>query len=992
MILIILSVFTKGEDIIALITGPINDTDIKGVNQLLEKSRHTRDADEFITEIKQAKAYSDNTKRKLDAFKSQLKAANNGKDVKKEDWYEFLKHFHLLGYDLGKEGSTTLSLLHSHIAQFNRDIPNVIWSLIVTTVQRFNKNGGTITRDNLPDELVEYFKEHETTHISKELAKEGVEHDSAVRQVPTDWNQHSCAKKLAIANIIGSWNDNNKADISVITKILPEAENYSIWIEDLRETLQIHDCPLSYKNGIWRFKERVKSWEALGSMIFDNYLDSFKDIIMEVLREDDPSFEMPGEERYAASFYGQVMKHSDNLRKGLAESLALIGSQPDLLSHCDNGRAEDIALSSVRELFEESDWVRWGSLNSILPTISEANPNEFLSATESAIAAKPSPFDRLFEEEGTGVHGRNYITGLLRALEGIAWEEDCLSETSVVLAEIAYHNPSANRENRAIASLTKIFLPWHPQTLASASKREGALKIICREQPEVGWKLLKSLLQRNSVTSGTYKPLFRKTIPDDWKSSVSKKEYSEQSLFCADLIVEQAGFDINKMAYLVGEYKSLPQPAAKALRDKLTSEHCLNLSEEERMPIWSALYQFIDKHKRYAKEEWSLKGGSLLPIEKIAKQLEPTAPSLLNKRFFSGINAYPYEEGRVWKEEEMPDIRKTAVEGILNEGELPKVLDFASKVHNSHYVGEALADLNQYDSDAKILPELLDMSNEKLWQFVTGYARRRWDIGKWEWFDNIDKTGWKPKQIGLLLCTFPFKKEAWDRATQLLGEENEGEYWKNTAAKTLQPDGDIECALVKLLEFGRPNAVIDHLSRDLFKENDINPDLACDTLLALVDSEELSDHNDITAIIKALQNNADTDQDSLFHVEWAYVAFLGRSRAASPLTLENRLASNPDFFCELIQLAYFPEGSEEEKESTEQSCNKAKNVSELLSVWSIVPGAPTNAEFNPDAFTKWLNSVEETTKALGIMILQWKSLAMCLLTPQKGQMDYGFTL
>jgi hypothetical protein len=60
----------------------------------------------------------------------------------------------------------------------------------------------------------------------------------------------------------------------------------------------------------------------------------------------------------------------------------------------------------------------------------------------------------------------------------------------------------------------------------------------------------------------------------------------------------------------------------------------------------------------------------------------------------------------------------------------------------------------------------------------------------------------------------------------------------------------------------------------------------------------------ITKIIKALQKNTDTDQDKLFQIEWAYLPLLDwhSDGDGSPVTLENRLASDPDFFCELIQL------------------------------------------------------------------------------------------
>ncbi len=157
----------------------------------------------------------------------------------------------------------------------------------------------------------------------------------------------------------------------------------------------------------------------------------------------------------------------------------------------------------------------------------------------------------------------------------------------------------------------------------------------------------------------------------------------------------------------------------------------------------------------------------------------------------------------------------------------------------------------------------------------------------------------------------------------------------------ISTEDDSEYALRKLLEFGRPDAVIDGLSRELFKKKVINPDLACDALLSLVQAEEPTrgvDSYHINKIIKALQENAETDQDKLFNVEWAYVPLLNRDGDGSPITLENRLASDPEFFCELIQLIYRAEGVEQE-EPSEQRRNIATNAYRLLSAWKVVPGS-----------------------------------------------------
>lgn len=960
--------FTKGKDVIALITGPINATDTDGVNGLLEQARHTRDADEFLTQVSRANFCSENVRNKLAVFKEHLKAANNGVDVSNDDLFSFLKHFHLLGYDLAKKGSVVSSLLQSHISQFNKDIPDKIWHQIVGEVQDFNQYAGTITLNTLPDELIEHFREPEITHIPTTLLEEGEVNEPSNEAVITDWSQHASAQKLSLACLIGGWNESSDADIAVVTQIV--GEDYNTWIPDLREALQVHDCPLSYKNGVWRFKDRTKTWHDLGNRIFNDHLDTFKRIALEVLSTDDPSFELPGEERYAASIHGKVLPHSGTLREGLAETLALIGSQANSLTNCSHGKADAIALQTVHELFENADWIRWGSLNSLLPTISEANPDAFLTAVENAIASTPSPFDMIFEQEDTGVFGRNYVTGLLWALEGIAWEEAYLTRTAIVLAEIASHDPGGNWANRPGNSLTDIFLTWMPHTLASVEKRQAALKTICAEQPEVAWKLLESLLPgRHSTTSGTHKPTWRGTIPDDWEKGVTNGEYWEQSRFCAELIVDQAGFDVTKLTLLAGNFDHLPQPASEHLSEKLLSEECLNLSEQERMPLWAALCKLINHHRRFPDAEWSLSEESLLPLEKIASQLSPKIPSLRYQRLFSEADSYLYEGDGDWREEQekLFQIRKAAVGEILEEGGLAKVLEFASTVSNAHLVGGVLADLEQPEFDTELLPSLLDMEDKKLWSMISTYAWRKKFLGGWQWFDDLDKTTWNPKQIALLLCALPFEREAWERAEKLL-DKHEEEYWKNTSANTYETEDETEVALSKLLHFGRPNAVIEGLMRDIFQKKSINPELACDALLAIVQLDESAERIDsyhITEIIKSLQQNEATDKDKLFHVEWSYVPFLDRHSDVSPITLENKLAADPDFFCELIQLIYRAEGEEPKEEPTEQRRNIASNAYRLLSTWSIIPGSSSNTEFNPEAFIKWLNTVEKIVKASG---------------------------
>src|SRR3546814_11085952 len=72
---------------------------------------------------------------------------------------------------------------------------------------------------------------------------------------------------------------------------------------------------------------RISNWSS--DVCSSDLLHKFRELSVSVLKEPDPAFELPPEERYAASVHGKVSKYSDVLLGGIAEGLAMLGSQPE---------------------------------------------------------------------------------------------------------------------------------------------------------------------------------------------------------------------------------------------------------------------------------------------------------------------------------------------------------------------------------------------------------------------------------------------------------------------------------------------------------------------------------------------------------------------------------------------------------------------------------------------------------------------------------------
>ncbi|MBA7617703.1 hypothetical protein ES703_25019 [subsurface metagenome] len=948
--------FIRGRDSIALITGPLSTTDTSDVRTILDWARSCENSEEFFTNVEMRNFSSQAKRNKLKAFRSHLKRANNGNDVSDEDLFQFLKHFHLLGYDLDLQTGVTLSLLQSLIGQYSQNNAQNLWSRLVDEVQSANQSAGTITINSLPDDIKEAFKKPVYETIPVDFTR------ALMPSTKPDWGSHEYASELAIANFLGSWNENFDADIICVSKIVKK--DYATWISKIREIIQQPESPIALKNGTWTIKERKELLQTLGSRLYDDNLDIFKQCAITVLTERDPRFDLPPEDRYAASIHGKVLKHSYHLRKGLAESLALIGSNPEALSNCSTGKPATIVTLTIREIFGNSDWVLWGSLDNLLSLLAEADPNEFLNAVEAALQQTPCPFDELFAQEGHGITGANYLTGLLWALETLAWDEQYLVRVSVILGELASHDPGGNWANRPSNSLTTIFLPWFPQTTATIDKRKVAFQTLQKEVPEIAWGLLLSLLpSQHQVSSGSAKPSWRKIIPDDWPENVPQEEYLDQVSFYADIAFEIAKHDLDKLGELINRLDNLPSATFEKVIEYLSSEDIINKQEDERIGLWTRLTNFIFNHKRFADAKWALSAELIAKVEGIAKALAPQNKQNLYRRLFTDRDIDLFEEKGNWQEQqkELEKHRQHAIKEIIDAYGENVIISFADSAESPWKVGFSLGFIADSKIDPVILPNLLEEKNENLSQLSSGFVCGRYNSQGWAWVDKVDMSGWSSSRIGQLLAYLPFNEETWKRSKKLLGKFEEA-YWSKAIVNPYQVDSEIYIAVDKLIEYGRPSTSINCLYKVLHEKQQLDKKRAVQALLSAASSKEPSSVMDIyyiTGIIKNLQDDPDTNPGDLLGVEWVYLPLLDGHHGASPKLLENRLATDPDFFCKVIRLVYRSKKKpKQEKAPTEKEKNIATNAYRLLREWHTPPGMQADGGFSKENFTQWLESVK----------------------------------
>ncbi|MBV1708279.1 MAG: hypothetical protein KMY54_00330 [Erysipelothrix sp.] len=781
------------------------------------------------------------------------------------------------------------------------------------------------------------------------------------------------ARELARACLVGQWNAKNKADINALEGIL--GKGYEEWIENLRVNTLRSDSPLIQTEEKWRFVARGEVWSALGNRITDEDLDRLRTTAVVVLGERDPAFDLPKEERYAASIHGKQLKHSQNIRKGIVDTLALVGSRPQALNNCSVGKAETTAILVVRTLLHEAGWERWASLESLLPLLAEAAPDEFLDAVETAlIDLSKSPFHEIFaQEESGGFGGCNYMSGLLWALEGLAWHPDYLTRVAIILADIASIDPGGNWANRPFNSLVDIFLPWHIQTTAAFDKRKAVIETVLKEQPNVGWSLLLALLPHShSVTSGCYRPVWRDFVPRDWQDGVLLSEYWKQIIVLTEFAMELAKKDPDKLVELLNRLTDLPKSAYESVLNHLSKEGIVDLTESERLRIWEKMNEIVRHHRKFSDAKWAFPEEEITKIEKIAEQLAPVSPKLKYQHLFSDKDYDLFDEMGSYEEQRkrLVEARQAAIYEILGDGDFDNCIDFAKKVASPYEVGYALGAIASDVVEDGILPLFLDSEDIALSRFVDGFVWARYWNCKIEWVDRVLVRGWVPELRAKFLLRLPFEEEIWERVLSNLGDSYEELYWKNVRVNHYGQIQGFKVAIEKLLSYGREGAAVMCVACSVDDITCFDETIATRSLLAVIESKEGIKEIDsyrTVELIKRLQKSNKTDQDALFSIEWSFLPWLDRFSSGSPITLEKRLSSDPAFFADLVSLVFRSKKESEIciKEHDENREILARNAYKLITEWKRCPGINDDGMLDVKAFNEWIKEARRITEETG---------------------------
>ncbi|ACY98107.1 hypothetical protein [Thermomonospora curvata] len=782
--------------------------------------------------------------------------------------------------------------------------------------------------------------------------------------------------------LLGAWDGTNEHDRRVVEQCV--GRPYSEVQEAALKLAAVPDTPfVGHLDEQWHLVSPKDAWTLLAHQLMHDDLRAFQEAVLEVLGERDPMAGLKETEQWKANLQGARRKYSSRLRKALAQTLALLGSNGERVRAPSGMRGSQWVRLPVRKLFSQANadetYALWTSLCDVLPLLAEAAPEEFLQAIQDGLAG-PSPLHaRMFTDKTPdefGLSPASPHTAFLCALEGLAWSADYFDEAVDVLGQLAALDPGGQWDNRPSKSLASIFSCWLPSTSADLDQRIRALRRLLRNEPDEARKLLITLISSgDEIQFGNYSPQFQ-----NWKqeSVITRPDQRHALAAVTDLILDDLDEDGERHLALIEKVDSLLPEQRQEFVERLTRFGASLSNETARNQLFNKLRDKIAHHQEYADAFWALPAEELQKLQAAADAIKPQDSVRRNAWLFTDylveLGDLSFRNDYSAYEAAVSERRAAAVGEILQEGGLPAVMALASGTEFPGLVGSALA-AHSNEFDAEMLSWLREDQPSKREVAFAYFTRRLHENGTNLCDRLLEQTDDPSTQARILRATCN-PPSAWKKLSEL-NEKVSKHYWREFIYYGLGSSFDhVLEAVHGLISVGRNAAALDLMSIYANQSDSTQAaEVIAEALEGLLKSESCDPElprlksYSFERLFKLLARHCDeVGRLRVLRLEWQF--FPTFSFNADAPTLHTELATNPVFFTELIGHIYRRDrdGSPETNEADqEQRRIIAKRSFQVLHRWRRCPGVTPEGTIDATLLRDWISSAREELRSLGLL-------------------------
>lgn len=794
-----------------------------------------------------------------------------------------------------------------------------------------------------------------------------------VSLIPEDrslvWADSSSASVLSGLFVAGRWRE-NAGDLEILEQLTRmKAAEVAEQLANLKDGAD----PVLWNSGeVWSFTSVEEAFVELLPRFTPHLQETWVSVATKVLAEPDPLEGLDQVQRVLSNNPGR--RYSNDLRRGIAESLAILASAED-----GNPRlsvrvtAPDRVIAEImRRVQAPNDKLSWVGITDILPLLAEASPEVFLIALENDLANDEPTVATLFEEvnDPLGFGSRVHYPALLSALESISWKQEYLARAIRVLSRLATFPVPANLANTPLASMGAILCGWLPRNEFDNGTRLELVDSCFQISPVTARALLRELWPSGrSMVFLPLRPRYR-----DWIAGSASVTYGQLSEF-VDLLSDRAiAWATSEPEYLKWMIEAIETSASvnasNKLIDYLTGRvNADELGPSNRLDLLASVSAAVVKHERYSSASWSLPIDLRERLRNLQDLLDPAglcaqALSIFEWDPLVGELDRSDSEYR----EELDQTRFEIVERILVMPNGWSLLEeIVERVEDSGSIGRAISVSGGFETLDR-MTRWLESNNSnvkwaasvwvRLWLEASGPATLHAVLKR----ETLNGEARK----ALVHC-LPQSSTYWGVLTAWPDEHRE--YWQNGHFDIVDAE-DLSDATQELLRHGRGSTATLIVARALHYQRlhgleDIDVNIVISSLRGAMraqDDTQRLDPYHVGELLSYLEGRS-INQDALAGLEFVFFSWVKDFH--EPKALNHRLATDPNLFVELICVAYRKPNEVEQEPRDEPNSGKVQAAWSVLNEWRGIPGGDGDGSIDPQLLEYWVTEARKKLRGTG---------------------------
>lgn len=782
---------------------------------------------------------------------------------------------------------------------------------------------------------------------------------------------------------------------------------YENILRQLGTLADMEDAPVWNEGDYQGVVSQLDCLYAVANRVTEADLDRFFFVAEYALGEDDPSLDLDREQRWMANVLGKARAHSDVLRESLGDTLVILAAHGDGLFG-ERLRVECRVSELVRALLDGQDEAGWFTQRKDLPRYAEAAPAVFLEIVEEELKRETPAFSSLFEPVAADGTSECERTGMLWALELLAWSPKWLPCAARALAGLCRrYEIDDNWSNKPFHSLQNVFQGGLPQTAASIEKRCDVLELVWNEYPEVAWRLCLEEI-KSVYTQSTYMYTHRPRWRDYAAGAGQGVTCGEWGCFvdkCRELLLSWRDYTPETLYGLVESLSELDEgqraKAEHAFRDWLATsppdEAVMRLRERVRMRTFTetakeriaevappghtdgkALYDLLEPDDVLLRHRWLF----------AEQHVEQSPDDLFGRR-----EGAPFKE---W-EKKITDKRVAALREVLAARGVDGILELCLQGNAGYVIGHLLVRyiLDEKQTQAclkRCLSEDPPENGQRLEHCIAGILHAPED-GKGsvplERLESLFTD--REDDLARVISLAPFERRTWD-FVESRTEPVRRTYWAKTMGlQGKRSDEDVNFLVERLLEASRPCAAFNATALEFDRVDSARLVRILDELATAPEPDApMPQDYYIEQAFRSLDGRGDVKRRELARLEYLYIRRLDpwvRHGGYGIPNLSAEIAESPDLFLYLLMQSW--RRQDDRNDADEWSIPDGfpagetwhRHALEALENVDVIPGIQADGSIDPQKLRAWVDEArrlaEEHGRARGGDEMIGKILSTC---------------